>query len=263
MHLGNGAITPECVALTYGAAAAGLAAAGGCVLRSKTQSESVSKDKLLLAAGLGCMVFAAQAINVPVAPGTSAHLVGGVLLACLLGPGLAAWTMALVLAVQALVLGDGGMASLGANALNMALLPAGLVAATRRFMPLLENTAARSAGVGLAAGLAVLLAAGLIVIETALFRSATELSGWASFAALMLGTYAWIGISEGAMTAALVAALLPIAAPSESRVAWRPALVGIAAMLAIAAIVLPISSSLPDGYEAAAQASGMGWLLGP
>ena len=28
MHLGNGAITPECVALTYGAAAAGLAVSG-------------------------------------------------------------------------------------------------------------------------------------------------------------------------------------------------------------------------------------------
>jgi hypothetical protein len=79
----------------------------------------------------------------------------------------------------------------------------------------------------------------------------------------MLGTHVWIGVLEGALTATLVAALVPVAAPTEAKVAWRPALVGIAAALAIAAVVLPISSSLPDGYEAAAQASGMAWLLAP
>ena len=82
-------------------------------------------------------------------------------------------------------------------------------------------------------------------------------------AALMLGTHAWIGILEGVMTAGLIAVLMPIGSPAGSRVGWRPALVGFAAMLAIAAIALPISSSLPDGYEAAAQASGMAWLLTP
>jgi cobalt/nickel transport system permease protein len=258
MHLGNGAITPECAALTFGAAAAGLAAS--TVAAGKA---GVTKDKLLLAAGLGCLVLAAQAINVPIGSGTSAHLVGGVLLASLLGPGLGAWTMAIVLAVQAVLLGDGGMAALGANVLNMAILPAGLVAVAQRLLPQTENSLARSAWIGLAAGLAVVLAAGMIVVETAAFRSAAELTSWGSFAALMLGTHAWIGVLEGAMTAGLVAALVPIASRSESRFAWRPALVGIAVMIAVAALVLPISSALPDGYEAAAQASGMGWLLTP
>jgi cobalt/nickel transport system permease protein len=258
MHLGNGAITPECAALTFGAAAAGLAASAVAVRKA-----GVTRDKLLLAAGLGCLVFAAQAINVPIGPGTSAHLVGGVLLACFVGPGLAAWTMAIVLTIQALLLGDGGLAALGANVLNMALLPAGIVAGAERFLPQTEHGFARSAWIGLAASLAVMLAAGMIVIESAAFRPATDLTGWGSFAALMLGMHAWIGLLEGAMTAGLVAALVPIVSRSESRVAWRPALVGIAAMLAFAAIALPISTSLPDGYEAAAQASGLAWLLTP
>src|SRR5207253_6877258 len=113
MHLGNGAITPECAALTYGAAAAGLAAAGGCVFRGKTERDALSLEKLQLAAGLGCAVLVAQMINVPVAPGMSAHLVGGVLIAWVLGPALGAWTMAIVLAAQAVFLGDGGIAALG------------------------------------------------------------------------------------------------------------------------------------------------------
>src|SRR5262245_42363432 len=103
MHLGNGAITPECVALTYTAAAAGLAAGAAEMRRA-----GLTRDKLALAAGLGCLVFAAQAVNVPILPGTSGHLVGGVLLAWVLGPGLGAWTMAVVLAAQAMLLGDGG-----------------------------------------------------------------------------------------------------------------------------------------------------------
>jgi hypothetical protein len=111
--------------------------------------------------------------------------------------------------------------------------------------------------------LAVVLAAGMIVVETAAFRPAAALAGWGSFAALMLGTHAWIGILEGAVTAGLIAALAPVGAPSGSRWAWRPALIGVAAALSVAAFSLPISSALPDGYEAAAQASGLGWLLGP
>src|SRR5262245_21331456 len=100
MHLGNGAITPECVALTMCGGAAGLAAA------ALTLRREASREKLLLAAGLGSFVFAAQALNFPVWAGISAHLVGGVLLAWTLGPGLGAWTMALVLTVQTLALGD-------------------------------------------------------------------------------------------------------------------------------------------------------------
>src|SRR5262245_45383505 len=155
MHLGNGAITPECVVLTMSATAAGLATAAAAA------RANLNRDKLLLAAGLGGLIFAAQAVNVPVWAGISAHLVGGVLLARMLGPGLGACTMALVLALQALVLGDGGVAALGANVLNMALLPAGLVALANR-----RSTAATAA----LAGLAVPLAAALIVLETALFR---------------------------------------------------------------------------------------------
>jgi cobalt/nickel transport system permease protein len=256
MHLGNGAITPECVALTYGAAAAGLAASAAGLQNARPTTE-----KLPLAVGLGCVVFAAQAINVPIAPGTSAHLVGGVLLAWLLGPGLAAWTMAVVLTAQALLLGDGGIAALGANVLNMAILPAGIVAAIRRLESVTARTIAPRLLLGLAAGVAVLLAAALIALETALFRPLAELSGWGNFAALMLGTHAWIGILEGGLTTVLVAALLPLASPAAARSVWRPALVAVAAGLLVAALLLPISSSLPDGYEAAAQASGMEWLL--
>jgi len=166
-----------------------------------------------------------------------------------------------VLTAQALLLGDGGIAALGANVLNMALLPAGIVAAIRRLEPVTASPIAPRTTLALAAGLAVPLAAVLIVAETALFRPLAELTGWTSFAALMLGTHAWIGFLEAGMTTMLVAALMPLASPVSAPTNWRPALVAIAAGLLLAALLVPISSSLPDGYEAAAQASGMEWLL--
>jgi cobalt/nickel transport system permease protein len=253
MHLGNDAITPECVVLTMSAAGIGLGAAAVGLRR-----EGLSKQKLALAAGLGAMVFAAQAINVPVLPGVSAHLVGGVLLAWALGPSLGAWTMALILAVQALVLGDGGLAALGANVLNMALLPAGLVAACRQ----LQMTEGRSgyARAALLAAASVPLAALLIVGETALFRSATELAGWQEFAVRMVGTHVWIGVAEGGLTLAAIAGMVWLAKPDRG-LSWKPAM-AVALTTAALIAITPWSSELPDGYEASAQRAGMEWLLG-
>jgi ABC-type Co2+ transport system, permease component len=214
----------------------------------------MSRQKLALTAGLGALVFAAQAVNAPVLPGTSAHLVGGVLLAWVLGPGLGAWTLAIVLAVQALVLGDGGLAALGANILNMGLLPAACVAVCRR-----SNVSGGSwsyATCAAAAAIAVPLAALAIVGETALFRSGAELIGWQAFAARMIGTHVWIGVVEGGLTWAAVASIAWLGQTS-----WKPAVVSATAAATLATIAFPWSSSLPDGYEAAAQASGLGaWL---
>jgi cobalt/nickel transport system permease protein len=251
MHLGNGAITPECVVLTCGAASVGLAAAAVAARRAE-----LSREKVLLAAGWGSLVFAAQAINVEIWPGISAHLVGGVLLARMLGPGLGAWTMGMVLAIQAVALGDGGIAALGANVINMALVPAGFVAGARRL-----TRADSSVATGLAAALAVPVAAALIVAEAALFRSGAELAGWTRFAAMMLGTHVWVGVLEGALTGVMVGIAAQVGS-RDSRLAGRTSLACLASGLLVAVAMLPFSSGLPDGYEAAAQASGMAWLLG-
>jgi cobalt/nickel transport system permease protein len=237
-----------------GAAGMGLGAAAAA-LRQQTPS----RQKLALAVGLGAVVFAAQAINVPVLPGTSAHLVGGVLLAWALGPSLGAWTMALILAVQAVVLGDGGLAALGANVLNMALLPAGLVAAGRRLQAADREQPSLALRAGVAAAVSVPLAALLIVGETALFRSAAELVAWQDFAARMIGTHLWIGAAEGGLTVALLGALAWLM-QSRPATSWKPALASAAAALVLA-LAIPFSSPLPDGYEASAQAAGLHQLL--
>jgi cobalt/nickel transport system permease protein len=251
MHLGNGAITPECAVLTFGAAATGLGIAAIAARR-----ELVSRHQLVQAVGLGALVFAAQAVNVPILPSSSAHLVGGVLLAWVLGPGLGAWVMTVVLTIQALALGDGGLMALGANVLNMALLPAGLVALGKRA----EAAAGRWSWVrpGLLAAVSIPLAALLIVGQTAAFRSGAELAGWSEFAVRMVGIHLLVGLAEGGLTVVLLAAVAGLK-NAEQR-SWRPIWVSLclAALLGLASLW---SSPLPDGFESSAEQARMSWIL--
>jgi hypothetical protein len=77
----------------------------------------------------------------------------------------------------------------------------------------------------------------------------------------MIGTHLWIGLAEGGLTVVLVAALARLASPaSEQKHNWRPVWIslGTAALLGVLSLW---SSALPDGYEHAAERSGMSWLL--
>lgn len=89
----------------------------------KTRSTLTTKQVPLVSVG-AAFCFAIQMFNIPALGGTTAHALGTVLLAILLGPWAAMITMTLTLGVQALFFGDGGVLSLGVNAFDMAVVPA-------------------------------------------------------------------------------------------------------------------------------------------
>jgi cobalt/nickel transport system permease protein len=66
--------------------------------------------------------FVVMMFNVPVPGGTTAHAVGGTLMAIILGPWAAAIGVSIALLVQALFFGDGGILTYGANCFNMAIV---------------------------------------------------------------------------------------------------------------------------------------------
>ena len=83
----------------------------------------LNEEKLPLVAVLAAGIFALQSFNLPVSMGTSGHLVGGALVAIILGsPFAAVFILTLVLIVQGILFGDGGITTMGANILNMGVV---------------------------------------------------------------------------------------------------------------------------------------------
>jgi cobalt/nickel transport system permease protein len=111
--------------------------------------------------------FVIMMFNVPIPGGTTGHAVGGVLVAILLGPWAANIAITVALVVQALLFGDGGITSLGANCFNMAfVLP---FAGYYIYKALSYNAPVKSNRRVIAAGLA-----GYIALNIAAFFTGVE-----------------------------------------------------------------------------------------
>ena len=102
--------------------------------------DEMNEEKLPLVAVLAAGIFALQSFNLPVSMGTSGHLVGGALAAIILGsPFAAIFILTMVLIVQGVLFGDGGITTMGANIINMGVIGGfvgfytfkGLMAATK------------------------------------------------------------------------------------------------------------------------------------
>jgi len=92
-------------------------------LALKWAKDEMNEEKLPLIAVLAAGIFALQSFNLPVSMGTSGHLVGGALAAIILGsPFAAVFILALVLIVQGVLFGDGGLTTMGANIINMGVI---------------------------------------------------------------------------------------------------------------------------------------------
>ncbi len=100
----------------------------------------LNEEKLPLVAVLAAGIFALQFLKLPILMGTSGHLVGGALVAIILGsPFAAVFILTLVLIVQGIMFGDGGITTMGTNIINMGVIGGfvgfysfkGLKAATR------------------------------------------------------------------------------------------------------------------------------------
>ncbi len=103
--------------------------------------EKEDSEKLIPYIGvLAAIIFAFQFVNYPVPGGTSGHLVGGTLVAIILGPWASVIVLFLILVIQSLF-GDGGITAIGANTFNMGII-SGIVGfyLVMLFVRILNNT---------------------------------------------------------------------------------------------------------------------------
>lgn len=88
----------------------------------KKVKENLKKKEVPVLAIGAAFSFTIMMFNLPIPGGSSAHAVGAVLLAILLGPWAACIGVSVALIIQALVFGDGGLLAIGANCFNMGFI---------------------------------------------------------------------------------------------------------------------------------------------
>jgi cobalt/nickel transport system permease protein len=157
-------------------------------------------DTLPAVGALTAVAFVLQTIMIPLPGGTSTHLVGASLLALLRGPLVAFLCESLVLLIQAVFFGAGGITVLGVNALAMGLF--GPLAAWLVFRPL-ERRAPRL-GAFLAAYLGLQVSTATVVSVLALQHhldpSQLPTPPSVMVVAMMLPSLAFTGIVEALYT---------------------------------------------------------------
>jgi cobalt/nickel transport system permease protein len=212
---------------------------------ARRAQRDVEETRVPLLGVMGAFVFAAQMINFPIGAGTSAHLVGGALLAVLLGPAAAAVVMTAILAIQAFVFQDGGVLALGANVANMAL--AGVLAGYLPYQ-FLGGGRFRKPAIFLGGALSVLVSAGLALAELSASRVAIPVS----MLALSAGLFAINAVAEGAITVAAVSgieALSPgLLRKRQPARDWAPGMLAITAVL-LATVGVLFASASPDAIQ--------------
>jgi cobalt/nickel transport system permease protein len=255
MHIPDGFLGPGVAAVTWAAAAGTVAIA----LREERRAAEPMPSGILGA--VAAFLFAAQMINVPVAPGTSGHLIGATLAAVLLGPWRALLAMAAVLLVQAVLFQDGGIAAFGANFVDMGLAGS-LVGYGVAHVAIRRGRGPRACVVGsmLGAFAATLFGATLV----AFWLSLSGLYPLGGVLPVLLVTHVAIGLLEAALTGAILVTILTrrpdlvagIGEPARKRhpVAVTAGVFGVALVAAV--FLAPLASALPDGLNATAKALG-------
>src|SRR4051812_31168024 len=116
MHIPDGYLSPQ----TCTVATVVMVPVWGTAARKVR--ETIKRREVPLLALAASYSFLVMMLNVPIPDGTTAHAVGAVLIAILLGPWAAVIAVSVALVIQALFFGDGGVLAFAPNAFNMAFV---------------------------------------------------------------------------------------------------------------------------------------------
>ncbi len=190
--------------------ATGVIAAGGIAVALRQARRELDDRTAPMAGLVAAFVFAGQMINFPVGAGTSGHLLGGALAAVLVGPWTAVLCISVVLAVQALLMADGGITALGTNITLMALVGVAVgwvvFRGVRAVLPTRLSMVAPAAAVG-----ALVSVPAAALAFTALFAvGGTAPVETGTVAAAMVSWHGVIGVGEAVITGLVVASVVAV-----------------------------------------------------
>lgn len=116
MHIPDGYLGPQTYIPLYGVSI------GFWAIAQKKLKKQLSLKHVPYLAMAAAFSFLIMMFNIPILGGTTGHAVGAGIIAILLGPWTAVLAVSVVLIIQALLFGDGGITAIGANCFNMAVV---------------------------------------------------------------------------------------------------------------------------------------------
>ncbi len=199
MHIPDGLVDATTAAATTVAGA-------GAVAYALKKSRSELDDRRVPIVGLtAAFIFAAQMVTIPVAGGTSAHLLGGAMAGIMLGPWIGTLVVSVVYLVQAIGFADGGITALGANILCMGLLPAvGGYYLFQALTAILPRTRTAYLGSVAVVSWASIIAASALASVFIVFGGPLPMAAFP----IMLGIHSLVGVLEATISTSVVAAVL-------------------------------------------------------
>jgi cobalt/nickel transport system permease protein len=270
VHIPDGYLSPQTCAVGFAVAVPVWTVAARRV-RAVVKTRNVPMLAVFSALSFLVMMF-----NVPIPDGTTAHAVGGSIIAICLGPWAAVIAVSVALAFQALLFGDGGVLVYGVNCVNMAIVLPFVALGVYRLLSGRAALSSRrrvvSAAAGAYAGInaAALLAAVELGLQPGLFHTASGAPLYSPYhlgqtlPAMALPHLTVAGAAEAILTAGVLAYLqradirrlvpnhrgVPLtdadadALPRRTRL--RPARVAVSAMV-VMALLTPLGLLAPGG----------------
>lgn len=249
MHIPDGILSPA-VLVAGGAATVGVLSVAVKKSREELDSKIVPKLGVMAA-----FIFAAQMVNFPILGVASGHLMGGALAAILFGFWPATLVMTTVVALQAIIFGDGGITALGINILNMAILG-----------PLVGHLVYQSLKNTKLPKVLTYFAAGFFSLVVVSFVCGIQLglSGVVDFSEAIITLVSWhifIGIGEGLITMIVIPfalkSKLGIHQHTDGKDTKRSVGIWVAISLVIGGFISLFASENLDGYEYSLESMGI------
>ena len=209
MHIPDGYLSPSTCATLYA-----LSGSGWWLALKKIKRQWMSRTIPLISV-FAAFTFVIMMFNLPLPGGTTAHAMGIAVAAIVLGPWGAMLSLSIAIAIQALLFGDGGITTLGANCFNMAIV--GSLVAWLVYRALAGNGRRNVVAAAIAGYLSINAAALLTAIEFGIqpmfFHDASGTPLYAPYPlrvaipAMMIGHLTIAGFAEAALSGGMVAYL--------------------------------------------------------
>jgi cobalt/nickel transport system permease protein len=116
MHIPDGYVSPATFVLGY------IVFTPLLILSFKKLTSKLSERTLPLISALSALSFVIMMLNIPIPGGTSGHAIGTAAISILIDPWIASLSVSIVLLIQALFFGDGGITTWSLNSLAMGFL---------------------------------------------------------------------------------------------------------------------------------------------